>query len=181
MNKYSVWLLSFTDGKGYVLMTCLDTPDRSKWKTWKYYHPELYQAVINAGGMENVRKVMLASGLSKEGAKAVRKAFIHHLNTCAPNGYNRHMSGNHAPRPWACQPVEMLDEAGEVLAWFPSGQAASVVTGASKSGISQTIHGIAKTAGGYRWRKADTTTTAGKPAAFLIESVGEGLDISKNA
>lgn len=173
MSNYSVWLLSFADGKGYVLTTHFDTPDCSKWNTWKYHHPELYQAVLNAGGMENVRKTLLASVESKEAAKAVKKAFIHYLGTCAPNGYNRHIGGNNTNRPYRYKPVEMLNEAGDVLAWFSSGQAASAVTGISKSGISQAVHGILKTSGGYHWRKADNTTAAGKPAAFLIESEGE--------
>ena len=87
-KKYKVYILEVPNGKKYVGMTCRKPEYR--WRYGENYKSnEPFYEDIKEFGWENVRKIIVASDLSKEAAGALEKKLIIDFDTRNPRkGYN---------------------------------------------------------------------------------------------
>lgn len=181
----------FLDGKWYVGKT--DRNPEERWDNGKGYPANAEMtAAIERVGWDNVPKVIFAQDVAPWVASLVERYTIAEKRALYPNGYNLttggdkgyHMAKITRERMSAAhkKPIAQLDsDTGEVLNVWESALDAEKALQIHACDISLVVHGKRKTAGKYGWKRFDDITAAGEnPAAFLIESEGEGLDILQN-
>ena len=92
-KMYSVYVLEFPNGKRYV--GCTRQQPEKRWRYGQGYRntKDLYDAICSAG-WENIKKIIIASGLDTEDAKTMEKDLIEQYKTQDREfGYNTKNGG----------------------------------------------------------------------------------------
>ena len=161
-----VYLLIFPDWKLYVGYATGDP--RKRWKDGTNYrhNPELQQAIKDARGWENVKKILLIENVPLWLALDYERHFVKVFDTMYPRGYNMNSGGGkgfvwcqktkdkiRASTNPPTRPVDQIDpETGAVLATWPSMSEASRATGSNDTAIWRAAHGQPNKAAVYDWK-----------------------------
>lgn len=85
MENYTVYKLTFPDGKIYIGQTSL--PVEQRWKNGEGYKGQNVYVPITLNGWDNIKKEILHTNLTKELALAIEQYYIHKFHS-VKNGYN---------------------------------------------------------------------------------------------
>lgn len=149
-GPYCVYLFVLPDRMYYVGSTGGDLCER--WR--KGYNKNLTKAINDMGGVENVPKYILRSGLSRTEAAFFERMFAIIYHSYWPNGYNKAKCG------MGERVLQIDKETSEVIQVWPSMTRAAKELKISQGDISMTVHGKRKSAGGFYWCYADSLISA---------------------
>lgn len=140
-GPYKVYLFVLLNGMYYVGFL-----KGNPWGRWrKDYNPELTKAIKDMGGIENVPKFILRSGLSKSEAAFFERLFSVVYHSRWPNGYNKKPCG-------LGERIAQIDkETFDILRVWPSMHYAAKKLKISHGDISEAANGKRKSAGGFYW------------------------------
>lgn len=87
-RSYSVYIHEFPNGKRYVGIT--GCPVAQRWKRGKNYRSNVYMTrAIEKYGWDNIKHIVVETGLTKESAEAKERMLISYFGSNNPeNGYN---------------------------------------------------------------------------------------------
>lgn len=168
--NWSVYVLTLPNGKKYIGTT--RKKPKQRWNYgYGYEQNKPFFADIQKYGWHSIKKEVVGTGLTQSDAHALERELIEKYKSTDPEyGYNRAAGGigttgffpneesrakmaqSHMGNKSHCIPVCQFDDAGVLVAVFPSAREASVITGINYKSIINCRTGVTKQAGGYTWR-----------------------------
>lgn len=134
-DPYSVYVLTVPDGRAYVGATSKDP--KKRWRYGDGYRTNLeFHEAIRKVGWSNVRKEVMAEGLTRAEAARMESELIRERRSWWPNGFN-HTNGGEYPARVSEATRERLREAGKEGAKTSGRRCRCVETGAVYASVSE--------------------------------------------